>query len=350
MTNDIEALLADWGGVTESYFFYNNTVELRYDPKDHIYLLVDGGQLTPQDGVTDTCHIIDKSNALIPWGCKQMALKILRNAPSTDPIVLSKEVFEQLIQDGKSAHKEVLEDAADVGKVAHAWIEDHIKLWLANAATLQSFSQPLPEEPRAANCCKAALDWMQKHSVKWVCTERKIYSKAYKYAGTADGLAYVSSCNNPLCCPHAFADRLSLIDWKSSNYLYIEYLFQTAAYQCAIMEEDGVEIKDRWVIRLGKEDGEFDPWHLEGYDRYFEDLQAFLHCLNLKRAVKAVEQRVKSVKDQIKAVKKAEAKALKEAQLAIKCKGADKYKGIKPPKCNGGNPCEMCREKYAANH
>lgn len=29
-----------------------------------------------------------------------------------------------------------------------------------------------------------------------------------------------------------------------------------------------------------------------------------------------------------------------------RCKSASKYKGIKPPKCCGGNPCKACQEKY----
>jgi hypothetical protein len=33
-----------------------------------------------------------------------------------------------------------------------------------------------------------------------------------------------------------------------------------------------------------------------------------------------------------------------------KCKGADKYQGKFPPRCNWGDPCRVCREKYAAAH
>lgn len=30
----------------------------------------------------------------------------------------------------------------------------------------------------------------------------------------------------------------------------------------------------------------------------------------------------------------------------IKCKSAYKYKGIYPPKCNGGDPCDTCKRIY----
>ena len=29
-----------------------------------------------------------------------------------------------------------------------------------------------------------------------------------------------------------------------------------------------------------------------------------------------------------------------------KCSYADKYKAMVPPKCNGGNPCKVCQNKW----
>jgi hypothetical protein len=31
-----------------------------------------------------------------------------------------------------------------------------------------------------------------------------------------------------------------------------------------------------------------------------------------------------------------------------KCSYADKYKATRPPKCNGGDPCRVCVEKWKA--
>lgn len=30
-----------------------------------------------------------------------------------------------------------------------------------------------------------------------------------------------------------------------------------------------------------------------------------------------------------------------------KCRYADKYKAIHPPKCNKGKPCDVCKQKWA---
>ena len=150
----------------------------------------------------------------------------------------------------------------------------------------------------------------------WLATERKIYSEKHNYAGTTDGRCLVDSCSDPLCCPKAFKDVLSIIDWKSSNFLYIEYLFQTAAYEAAEREELGLDIRDRWVLRLGKEDGKFETWHLTDED-FEEDFAGFLACLALYRLVHSVEERMHIKKVTLRAAKKeakATAKAIKIAE------------------------------------
>ena len=30
------------------------------------------------------------------------------------------------------------------------------------------------------------------------------------------------------------------------------------------------------------------------------------------------------------------------------CRSSKTYKGLRPPRCNGGQPCDKCREIYAA--
>jgi hypothetical protein len=343
---ELNEALGEWGGLTEEYKFYNGKVTLRFDPEEHVYFLVTENGLVPQAGVTTVVHIIDKSNALIPWGCKMMGEKLLKTVSKvtnsfgdtfTAPLTIPE--LEKWVAEAKSAHKEKIEEAANVGKEAHAWIEAYIKEELNGAIRIL----PLPTEERAANCCKAAIDWMREHNVRWICTERKIYSRTYQYAGTLDGIALVDSCDDSLCCPEAFKGRRSLVDWKSSNYLYNEYLFQTAAYQQAYEEETKEIIEDRWIIRLGKDDGEFDAWHIGAGAAFQQDFQAFLNCLDLTRSVESVTLRMKSKKDFIKSVLKERAKAEKEAQLRVKCKKADSYKGVKPPSCG----CETCEKKYA---
>jgi hypothetical protein len=356
----------------ESCFFYDKTIELRFDRVDHIYYLVgpNNGELIAQDGVTTVLQIIDKSIALIPWACKMMAEKLLlKTVPvSTDVtgtkyVYMTYDEFEKTVTAAKTAHKEKLEAAGKIGTMAHDWIEQYIKAEIAGTLVNSYY----PSEERAANCCGAALKWMKEHHVRWISTETKIYSKKHGYAGTMDGLCYIDSCGNPLCCPVPFRDRFSLIDWKSSNALHIEYIIQTAAYQQAYEEEHEKLIDDRWVIRLGKDDGKFETWHFERPD-YFVDWLAFSQALSLKRSTESLTERVRmrqsgirdakrAIKVEIKAAlarKKEEDKEMARkdrlANLAIKCANADKYKGTRKPNCNKGVPCLTCLDKYESMH
>jgi len=307
--------------VDESYWFYDGTVQLKFNKDEHKYYRVgELGQLIPLEGVTTVCHILDKSNALVPWCAKVVTEKLLRLMPTefVDGVIRVKgiplEQFSTYLTEAKTAHKDALEDSADVGSMAHNWLELYIRALIkGDVAQQEALLARKCTDERATSCVNAALLWMKKHNVRWIETERKIFSLEHGFAGTMDGLCLVDSCDDPTCCQHSFKDRLSVADWKSSNYLYLEYLLQTAAYEAAYEEEHKVDIKDRWILRLGKEDGNFDAWHCEEED-FAADFDAYLTCLKLCRLRDHIEERMKVQKKLIKALKK-EAK-VKAKQVA----------------------------------
>jgi len=297
--------------------FYNGEVTLRFDRAGWSwYRVLPDGTLEKQSGVTGVCGIIDKSVYLIPWACKMMYLKLLRTVPRTDTTVSPTpwKDFDALLLAAKSAHKDILDEAGDVGTAAHKWIEDSVRHAITfNGGVIEKMNDMAPTDERSVNCGLAAFDWMQKHNVRWVCTERVVYSRKHKYAGTCDGLALVDNCDNPACCSRLFIDELSLIDWKSSNQLSVQYLYQSAAYQNAITEETGQDIRARWILRLGKEKGEFEPWNMEP-DTLEPDFAGYLACLNLSRVHKAVEKRMSDQK-KLKTFKKREVAAETKSKI-----------------------------------
>ena len=82
---------------------------------------------------------------------------------------------------------------------------------------------------------------------------------------------------------------------------------QTAAYLNAYVEETSEPVVDRWIIRLGKEDGQFQTWHTNT-ETLDTDLFGFLNALRLYKSLEIVEDRIKSQKDE----RKIEAKLKKE--------------------------------------
>jgi hypothetical protein len=374
----LDKFVAQFSGMTESYWFYDHTIELRFDTKEHVYYLVGPlGELTAQDGVTNVVHIIDKSNALVPWAAKMVAEKLLRTIPTmtrqepvvtdptakdfiqagspTYPVAYVPELpladFTKLVTEAKTAPRDILEEAGDVGHMAHTWLEFFVKATI-NEFHLEVESKllNLPADERAASCCHALLGWMKAHNVRWVDAERKVYSKRYQYAGTLDAVAWTDSCTDLACCPEPYTNHLSVVDYKTSNHLYIEYLLQTAAYLQAILEElveanSGVSgdrlqgalntpgvVIDRWILRLGKQDAELEPWHLTAED-FQEDLEGFLDALSLTRSVRLVNERMKGQKASIKAIRK-EARAVakaeaKAAEKAVKAEAKEQKKAEK---------------------
>jgi hypothetical protein len=332
----------------ETLWFYKNTVQIEYNDVDHVYCLVKDGQRIELESVTQVLKVVDKSDRLVPWSSKVAMEKLLRNVPTFTTkdgrsmvSGMPYEVFLTLAMDAKSAHKDKLEDAASIGKVAHSYIEAHIKHELGRIQVMP----PKPEEPRAASCCNAALDWMRAHNIRWLQTERKIYSWEYEYTGTMDGLCYCDSCEDRTCCQVEFKDRLSLADWKTSNYLSDTYVLQVAAYSRAWSEEFKYEIDDRWVIRLGKEDGKFETWHLEKAteDR---DFQGFITCLELTRTLRDLKARIQEAGEAKRERDRAAKREEKKAAHLLACPKSKKYKGSRRTTCIDGIMCVECERKF----
>lgn len=297
---------------------------LWFDSEKHLYYRESNQQYYPVRGVTTILKIIDKSSYLVPWAAKKVVEKLERIMPTVEcddwqtyTCCIPIQEFIRLLDSAKTAPRDILEDAGDVGQDAHRALEDAIQYAIRNTDRIVTKLVTQVTEPRAASCCAAALDWMNKHNVRWILTERKIYSRTFDFAGTMDGLATVDSCGNPACCPTDFKDRQSIIDWKSSNQLSETYLLQVAAYRAAYIEETEQEVTDAFILRLGKEDGKFEPWWVEEAE-LDSDFKGFVACQDLLQDYEEIKTRMATAKKQ-RTARKREAKAeLKAEEKAAK--------------------------------
>jgi hypothetical protein len=348
---------AQFGATYETFHFYTNTdspVELKFDKVKHEYFRVDPdtGELILLLSGSKVGHIVDKSMALVPWACKMMSQKIFATVPMTktksgvEAVIMPYADFEKAVMAAKTAHKDKLEDAGNVGHATHDWIERYIQALIdKDAARTALLLATLPLDERSANGCRAMLDWAQRHNVHFLATEQKVFSRNLDVSGTLDGKARTDSCGDRKCCSKDFKNRLSLIDWKTSNHLYLEYIMQVGFYWLAEQEEHGTAFDDAWVIRLGKENGEFDPWHLDT-GAISRGQKAFRSALDLTRDLEDLETYEKARKDAISVIKKAEAEVRRELKKTVACAYSSKFKGSKPPTCNLGKGCEACNQIY----
>lgn len=318
-----DSFLEKFGGTQmEEYSFYGGTVQLMFDRTNWTWYLVGPlGELIEQYGVTSSLKVIDKSNMLVPWAAKMTIEKLLKTIPieTVDglqfvPRILLSD-FTRLALEAKSAHKDKLEDAGFVGHMAHEFIEKWIIATLAGTE--------LPEikldDERAVSCVNAFMKWHNAHNVRWVSTEQKIYSQEHHYAGTLDGTAIYSSCTDRSCCLEQFVDQLVIMDFKTSNALRLEYILQVSSYRKAYLEEHKVAINHGVILRLGKEDGEFESLQLNEQD-FEKGYVGFLACLSLLIAIEIIEALWKDKKANIKAAKKelnAIAKEIKKAEEKV---------------------------------
>ncbi len=217
-----------------------------YDPK---------GNLLP--GVTTITGVVDKSGPLMGWAIKMMAIYLNLELGKGNKINSG------IIEKAKREYRRIKTEAADIGTEIHKWVEQWIK----------GEKPEMPEDERVVNGITAFLKFQKEHKIKWLETERIIYSKKKKYAGILDAIGIMDG-------------KLTLIDFKSSSGIYDEMRFQVAGYKLAYEEETGKKIDQSIIVKFGKETGDFEVKILDDSKK---DEKAFLACLELQRRLKELK-------------------------------------------------------------
>ena len=144
---------------------------------------------------------------------------------------------------GKARLYDAAEKAADIGTVAHAMVEAYIK-----GVDFDRAPFPLPSEdwPKAESAFNAFVRWASQTTLRVVDQEIQLVSEKHRFGGTPDAIGIVG---NELC----------LLDWKTSNAVYQDYLIQLAAYK-ALWEENHPErplVGGCHLLRFAKEHADF---------------------------------------------------------------------------------------------
>lgn len=240
------------------YKLYNNEIELCFDPTTHTYT-VDNEIIY---GVTSICGILNKP-AILFWAVNKAVDYIDKNLKVGVAVDEIGKV--NLLKEAKYAHRRHKETAGDLGTIVHTWLEGYIK------AVLNKL--PLPELPINKEIrlgVETVLDWIKKHEITFISSERKVYSKKHKYAGTLDAEARING-------------HLAVIDFKTSSGIYPEHFLQTSAYVKALEEETGNKYDYTVIVLIPKNGGEFKYAKNENIDLYF---RSFLGCLENYRRIR----------------------------------------------------------------
>ena len=242
---------------------YKGKVELCFEEGRHRFTVNNKSILS----VTAGTSVIDKSRPLIYWATGLARDYLMENLKKMTADTKGEKIV-ALIEEAVKQHQIKKDKAADIGTQVHDWAEQFIK------AKTKKDVAPIPKDPQVYNGVSAFLKWVDEFDVKFLSSEKHIYSKKHNYAGIMDAEAIIGR-------------RRCVIDFKTSKAIYPEFRFQVAAYQAAGEEESGkLYSGNKWLVRFGKEDGEFEAHEYAEHDK---DFKAFLSALNLRRRLKELD-------------------------------------------------------------
>lgn len=179
------------------------------------------------------------------------------------------------------AHKDIFDDAGDIGTQGHGIIEAYLKDWLAKGAQptdIQNFISG--DDHRLWAITRSAEQFFNDYYTIPIASELKVAYIPKKpengFAGTLDALMYVAfpeRDGNNASCEHEVAltgskwDELNcwkcdakwkyyftLVDFKTSNSIRDkdEYYMQTSAYWKSIQQMIGIKPERIVIVRLDK--------------------------------------------------------------------------------------------------
>ena len=255
-----------------------------FDEKTHKYYL-DGKKMT---GCTSVLGVIAKP-ALIQWAADMAAAhglsqekqeEILKRyleahaLTGYDKSNAKKQLDKDfpLYEECRKAHTKVRDIAADSGTDIHGEIETVIKEAIETGGGY--ISKTLLILPHPEKQVQHFIDWANAHNVKFLASERKVYSASKFVAGTYDFKCEIDG-------------KVYMGDIKTTSAIYDRLPFaQTAAYQFMEAEMDGTDVKDvhgRVIINLKKDgtfDEEADVYYSYDYDT---DIELFMSALSIYR-------------------------------------------------------------------
>ena len=233
----------------ETYKLYGGAVSLEYYPKRHIYS-VDGKGVY---GVTGIVGLLPK-----PWmaGYVRKYARIYLQGKE-----LTNEAIDKALVASDQYGAEAMQTGTNVHKYVQNWMESNVF--------------PKPKNKEELNSFGAFWVFLNKYKLVPIFLERRIYSKLYQYAGTADCIGLLNGIR-------------TVIDWKTSERIYASYFLQGNAYAQALNEEIkadpalkkqvGGKIEQVAIVRLGK-DGTLEV-ETQKVDK--GKLDVFLHLLAIK--------------------------------------------------------------------
>ena len=164
------------------------------------------------------------------------------------------------------------DEAADAGTLAHEMVEADIDG--KEPPDLSKHPKKIAEQAKQG--FENYLNWAKNNRIQIVKQEMSLVSELYQYGGTPDGVGYDAQ------------ERLILLDWKTSNSVYSDYLIQLAAYNQLWTENnpDNPITGGFHLCRFSKAHADFAHHYWAELDDAWEQFKLFLTAYQLDKKLK----------------------------------------------------------------
>jgi hypothetical protein len=164
------------------------------------------------------------------------------------------------------------DEAAEAGTLAHSLVEAYING--LPAPDLAAY--PVEIAKQAQQGFENYIHWQEDNRIKVIRQEEELVSEQYLFGGCPDAVGEDSR------------GRLAILDWKTSNGVYQDYLIQIAAYY-HLWEENrpGLPITGGFhLLRFSKEHADFAHHYWSELDDAWEQFKLFRQAYELDKKLK----------------------------------------------------------------
>jgi len=158
----------------------------------------------------------------------------------------------------------------DIGKLLHAYIQADLE-----GAVVDEVGYTPEQIELAKKSFAQYLRWKDSKQIKTIKTEYIMVSEKYRYGGTIDALLEIDG-------------ELTLLDWKTSTHISLDYKLQVAAYLYLLQEQNIIPSRVG-VLRLPKSDGEFEYYEANANEHLQKYGGAWFKALEWYRALSALQ-------------------------------------------------------------
>lgn len=174
-------------------------------------------------------------------------------------------------QSGMKSLYEKRDEAADAGTLAHDMVFQRLN---KEPVTIPDGTAP-DIAKQAQQAFDAYLSWESMTKLKIIEQEMPLVSAKYRFGGTPDAIGKVNG-------------KLSLVDWKTSNGVYQDYLLQLAAYDLLLEEcRPDLQITGGFhLCRFAKSHGDFAHHYWPNLDEARKMFLMLRECYDIDRVLK----------------------------------------------------------------